>query len=354
MKHLVELAELLQAPVIDQLGRMNFPSRHPLNQSQRAAHLLGEADLVLGLELQDYWGTVNQFTDQLVRTTTPLIKPETTLISITTEDLYMKSNFQEMHRFREVDIEMAADAQTTLPSLIEAVKRELTGDRKRTFSERGAKFARDRKEDLDQAYVDATYGWDASPISVARLHAEIWDQIKNEDWSFVSFVKYLSKWSHRLWDFDKHYQFIGGSGGLGIGYNAPAAVGAALANMKHGRLTVNIQSDGDLMFAPGILWTAAHHRIPILNIMHNNRAYHAERMQFQLLANRHNRGIENASIVTGISDPDIDFSKLAQSMGLYTEGPITDPKDLGPAIRRAIAAVKGGQPALVDAVCQGR
>ena len=354
MKHLIELAEILQAPVVDQLGRMNFPSRHPLNQSQRAAATIGQADVVLGLELQDYWGTVNQFTDQLVRITTPIIKPDTKLISITTEDLYMKSNFQEMHRFREVDIEMSADAETTLPSLIEEVKKELTADRKRTFSDRGAKFAKIRKEDLDQAYVDATYGWDASPISVARLHAEVWDQIKGEDWSFVSFVKYLSKWSHRLWDFDKHYQFIGGSGGLGIGYNAPAAVGAALANQKHGRLTVNIQSDGDLMFVPGILWTAAHHRIPILNVMHNNRAYHAERMQFQLLANRHNRGIENASIVTGISDPDIDFSKLAQSMGLYAEGPITDPKDLGPAIRRAIAAVKRGEPALIDAVCQGR
>ena len=33
MKQLVELAETLQAPVIDQRGRMNFPSRHPLNHT---------------------------------------------------------------------------------------------------------------------------------------------------------------------------------------------------------------------------------------------------------------------------------------------------------------------------------
>ena len=57
--HLVELAEILQAPVIDQLGRMNFPSRHPLNQSQRSSELIAGADVVLGLELEDYWGTVN-------------------------------------------------------------------------------------------------------------------------------------------------------------------------------------------------------------------------------------------------------------------------------------------------------
>ena len=45
---------------------------------------------------------------------------------------------------------------------------------------------------------------------------------------------------------------------------------------------------------------------------------------------------------------------MAQSMGLYAEGPITNPKDLGPAIKRAIAAVKRGEPALVDVVTQPR
>src|SRR3712207_8059340 len=54
------------------------------------------------------------------------------------------------------------------------------------------------------------------------------------------------------------------------------SAGAALANRAHGRLTLNIQPDGDLMYAPGILWTAAHHRIPLLSVMHNNRAYHQE------------------------------------------------------------------------------
>ena len=85
-------------------------------------------------------------------------------------------------------------------------------------------------------------------------------------------IAFLSYWPTRLWDFNKHYQYIGAQGAYGIGYGAPAAVGAALANKKHGRLTVNIQCDGDLNYAPGVLWTAAHHRIPLLTIMHNNRA----------------------------------------------------------------------------------
>jgi len=41
-------------------------------------------------------------------------------------------------------------------------------------------------------------------------------------------------------------------------------------------------------------------------------------------------------------------------MGVHAEGPITDPKDLGPALRRAAAAVKRGEPALLDVVTQAR
>ena len=49
-----------------------------------------------------------------------------------------------------------------------------------------------------------------------------------------------------------------------MGYGAPASVGAALAARDHGRIVVNIQCDGDLNYAPGVLWTSAHHQIPLL------------------------------------------------------------------------------------------
>jgi thiamine pyrophosphate-dependent acetolactate synthase large subunit-like protein len=167
-------------------------------------------------------------------------------------------------------------------------------------------------------------------------------------------VTFVSRWPQRLWAFERHYHYNGNAGGYGIGYNAPASVGAALANRKHGRLSVNIQCDGDLMYAPGILWTAAHHRIPLLTIMHNNRAYHQEVMQVQIMADRHSRGIDRATIGTTISGPAIDYAKLAQSMGVYAEGPFSDPKELAPAIARAIQVVKGGEPALLDVLTQPR
>ncbi len=188
------------------------------------------------------------------------------------------------------------------------------------------------------------------------MAAEIWGQIKDEDWSFVSDPFWVSNWPLRLWDFTKHYQFIGGAGGEGVGYLAPATLGAAIANKKHGRLSVSIQSDGDLMMGNGVLWTAAHHRIPLLTLVHNNRAYHQEIMQLQRVANQHNRGIDvdKCKIGTAIEDPNINYAMLAKSMGVQAEGPISDPNDLGPAIRRGIEVVKRGDPYLIDVVTQPR
>jgi len=274
--------------------------------------------------------------------------------SINGGDVYIKSNYQNFQRYTEVDLSIAADAEATLPALIEACKRLITDDRKRAFQARGVKLAEASRQALEDTRVTASYGWDASPITTARVSAELGAQIKNEDWSLVSEALFFSNWPLRLWDVNKHHQYIGGKGGAGIGYGAPAALGAALANKKHGRLTVSIQTDGDLCYAPGILWTAAHHRIPLLSIMHNNRAYHQEVMGVQSLAARRERGIDRAHIGTTIDDPNIDFAKLAQGFGIHAEGPISEPQDLGPAIARAIAVVKRGEPALVDVVTQPR
>jgi thiamine pyrophosphate-dependent acetolactate synthase large subunit-like protein len=333
---------------------MNFPTHHPLNQTERAGELIAGADVILGLEVNDFWGAVHSFRDQMERTSRLVARPDAKSITISAASLFFKSNYQNFQRYPEVDVDIAADAEATLPSLTEAVKRQLNASRKSAFADRRVRLAAAHNEALQRARDAAAYAWDACPISTARLSAELWAQIKDEDWSLVSNVTLMSRWPVRLWAFENYYHFIGGAGGYGIGYGAPAAVGAALANRKHGRISVNIQCDGDLMYGPGVLWTAAHHRIPLLTIMHNNRGYHQELMQVQIMANRHSRGIDRATIGTTISDPPINYAKLAQSMGVYGDGPISDPKDLGPAIARAIQVVKRGEPALVDVLTQPR
>ena len=353
MDQLVKLAELLQAPVVDLGMRMNFPNRHKLNLSGDARTLVANADLILGLEIPDFYGLVNSISHQLEYSSRPLTKAK--LACISAGDRLAKSNYQEFQRYQAFDLDIAADAEATLPLLTEVVRQRLDGDRKRAFEARGAKLADQHVAMWDKARLDASYAWDASPVSVPRLCSELWAQIRNEDWCLASQSSlFVSNWPLRLWNFYKPSRHIGGSGGAGMGYGAPAALGAALANKKYGRLTVNIQTDGDLMYAPGVLWTAAHHRIPLLTIMHNNRAYHQELMEVQIAANQHNRGIDRARIGTTLDTPNIDYAKLAQSMGVTGIGPIDKPEDLAPAIRRGIETVKRGDPVLIDVVTQPR
>ena len=212
---------------------------------------------------------------------------------------------------------------------------------------------------FDRARADAGYAWDSTPISTARAAAELWAQIRNEDWSLVSSAfgpssAGWSAWPQRLWKFEKSYHHIGSTGAAGIGYGAPATVGAALANRKHGRLSVSIQNDGDLLYGPAALWTAAHHKIPLLIIMNNNRAYHEEVMHVQRMSSRRNRGPDSVNVGLTLDNPAIDFAKLAQGLGVSAQGPISNPADLGPAIKRAIEVVKRGEPALVDVIMQPR
>ena len=100
-----------------------------------------------------------------------------------------------------MDLSIAADAEATLPALIEACKKLITADRKARFRrarrEVGRSRARNRQRDLEQA----AFGFDASPLSTARMSAELWNQIKTEDWSLVSDVTFFSYWPRALWDF---------------------------------------------------------------------------------------------------------------------------------------------------------
>ena len=354
MKLLVELAETLQCPVIDTSGRLNIPTRHPLNQSSRARAHLSQADVVLGLEMTDYWGTINSYRDQVQRSSKPITKASAKLITLGSGELYTKSNYQDFQRFADTDVVIAGDGESTMPLLVEAVKKHMDRGKLTAAEARGKKLAEMHKADLERARSDAVYGWDASPVSTARLSAEVWNVIKDEDWSMPSPTASLSYWPQRLWTMDKPYHFIGDGGGMGIGYCASASAGAALANKKHGRFTVAIQCDGDLLMTNGVLWTLAHHKIPLMYVMHNNRGYHQEVMHVQRMAARHMRGLDRAYIGTTLRDPFVNYAKIAEGMGVAGIGPITDPKDLGPALIRAKAIVKGGEPVLVDVVTQGR
>lgn len=355
MRSLVELAELLQAPVIDRFGRPNMPNTHYLSQTELARTHVGNADVILGLELTDPYGTLNNIVDVEERYSEPLAKEGARFIHISSRDLLIHSNYQNFQRWQPAHLAITGDGEASLPYLIAATRQAIGSNDRLRIDSRRAKLEAGYRDMRQRARVNATYGWDASPIASGRMSAELYHQLRGHEWTVAGYGGgYVGGWMNRLWDIDQHHKSMFGSGGAGVGVGGPAGLGAALAHKGAGRIPISFVGDGDMLVCTSSLWTAAHHQIPILYVVHNNRAWHQERMHIQRMANRYGRGVDRADIGTAIDNPNISFAKLAEGYGAVGIGPISDPKDLAPAFKRAIEVVKAGGPALVDVVCQPR
>src|SRR5437899_3647937 len=210
LKYLVELAELLQAAVVDTIQRMNFPSHHPLNQADGQGpdlSIIAAADGSLALEHPLLQSVVNAGGEEGSPSRSRLT-PGAKVISISSLDLFTRSNYQDFGRYQEVDMALAADAEATLPVLIEEVKRQITSDRRRVIEARGAKLAEASRRRMERSRVRATEGRADSAIRTARIAVELWDQIKNKDWSLVSRSDAMNGWPHRFWKFEKYSHYI--------------------------------------------------------------------------------------------------------------------------------------------------
>ena len=339
---LVELAETLGAPVYDVNARLNFPSRHPLNFSLQK-DVFRDADLVLTLDTRDW----ERATTELVSTTrevTSIVPPGAKWIDIGFGDLELSSWAMDYQRLAHADLRVLADTSLAIPALTKLLKG-------RTSPEKRVKALTEKNEATRRKWSEqARAHWDESPITLARLASEVWQAIKGEDW--VLTANTLEDWTRKLWDFDQPYRHPGKS--LGTATQIGISLGVALAHRGSGRLVVDLQPDGDLMFDAGALWVAAKHRIPFLVVMYNNRAYYNDWEHQIRMAKLRGTPVERAYIGMDMDDPAPDFASLARSLGWYAEGPIDKPSEVSAALARAIAKVKAGQPALIDTITQKR
>lgn len=250
---------------------------------------------------------------------------------------------------------MSADTSVAVPELTRLCRELLgrNGQKKAGIDARQKELAEKHKSRRAKWMADAQAKASLQNISTAFLAYDLGEVIKREDWVLVNGTS--NGWSRRLWDFTKPNQYLGASGGAGVGYGASAAIGAALALKDTGKLAVDIQADGDLLMTSSSLWTAAKHRIPLLIVMHNNQSFYNSEEHGIEVAKYRRRPVENAGIGTHVDDPAVDFAKMAQSFGVHAEGPIQRPAELRPALERALRFVKEKRlPALVDVISEPR
>jgi benzoylformate decarboxylase/acetolactate synthase-1/2/3 large subunit len=338
---LIELSELLGAGVIDTGWRLNFPNRHPHAVTME---LLRECDCVLFVDVKDA-GKWTQALDRTTRRVESLIPAGATVLDVGFNELGIGAWSHDHAQLYETDVQVTADTAVALPLLVELCpeidRRGRDGWRRRLAEHHEATWRAWAAEAGDEA--------SDSPVAGSRLAAEVWDAVREHDWVLTAGT--AGGWAHKLWDFDREYRHPGAS--LGTATQIGISLGVALAHKDTGRLVVDLQPDGDLMFDLGALWIAAYHRIPMLAVMFNNRAYDNDWEHQERIARA--RGTDEARAYIGmeIDAPAPDFAAAARALGWHAEGPISDPDAVQAAVGRAAEVVMGeGRPALVDVVCR--
>ncbi|MFQ5803728.1 MAG: thiamine pyrophosphate-binding protein [Candidatus Methylomirabilales bacterium] len=348
--HLIKLAELLSVPVMDFNRRLNFPTNHPLNLT--GSDMIEKADLILSLDVRDLYGALVRL-DRTTRRTTYVTRKDCKIIDIGLGDLNISKWSQDYMQLQEVDLHIVADTLVAIPQMT-ACCEEILGKDGKKREEIRKRFGEHKRthETLRARWQEKVKKhWKGEPMSLPRLAHEVWQVIKNEDW--VLTANTLEDSARGLWDFDKPYRHPGKA--LGTSTQIGISTGVALAHRGTGRLVVDIQPDGDLMFDPGTLWTGAHDKIPMLIVMYNNRAYYNDWEHQIRIAKQRGTDEKLAYIGMEIDSPPPDFATIAKGMGCYGEGPILNGDEVGPALKRAVEFIKKeGKPALVDTVTQFR
>jgi acetolactate synthase-1/2/3 large subunit len=360
------LAELLAMPVLEQGAAFNLPNRHALNLTGANAEVLKEADLVVTVDVRDIEAVLKRPVAEggivpagLPRTPSgysrryeSLTPAGTKFVRIGLTDYGVKSWPSSYGRLTPADISILGDAPQVLRELTRHCREALSGAVQQQVAARSARaeklhtavYERFRR-DLQERW------WGQTPISTARLAAEIWEAIRGEDWVLVHGS--LSGWERRLWEITEAWRCIAGGGGTGTGMGV--ALGVALAFRGTGKVCVSIQNDGDLLYTPGSLWTAAHHDIPMLMVMFNNRSYYQDVGHQTAVTRMRERSLEHVGVGVNLDRPATDFGMLAKSFQLYGEGPILAPEAIRSALARGLKVVKEERRlALIDTVTQPR
>jgi acetolactate synthase I/II/III large subunit len=346
---LVELADLLGCGVDDTHWRLNFPNRHPLAMSGSRA--VEDADCVLFLDVKDM-GKSTQKLDSVTRSITSRLAAGAVVLDLGFNDVGISSWSEDYAELLPTDLSVTADTAVALPMLLElcrAIVGAETDERRAVREAWRAEMTRRHDETWAGWQATAAERADASPVSTARLAQEVWEVVKDDDWVLTAGT--AAEWALRTWDFDVPHRHPGRQ--LGTATQIGISLGVALAHKGTGRMVVDLQPDGDLMFDAGALWVASRYELPLLVVMFNNRAYYNDWEHQERLAHQRGTPVERAHIGMAIDTPAPDFAALAKSFGWWAEGPIESPEDVGAAVARAAEHVRTtGLPALVDVVCQ--
>jgi thiamine pyrophosphate-dependent acetolactate synthase large subunit-like protein len=321
----VALAEALRARVVTDLkcGAV-FPTDHPLHAGapatfpvQEAAQAIAASDVILSLDWVDLAGAL--------KSACGTAAPAGKVINVSLDHQLHNGWSMDHQALPPADLFIAAGADSVVAAMLEHLPRQEARD--------------------VAATPPPAPAIEAGVIGVAQLTHELRQAVGARP---ASLLHIALSWHAALWPFRHPLDYIGSSGGAGIGAGPGISVGAALALRGTGRLPVAVCGDGDFLMGATALWTAVHYNIPLLVVVANNRSFFNDELHQERVARMRNRPVENRWIGQRIADPEIDLAQLARAQGALGFGPVADGATLAATFSDAIAAVEAGAVAVVD------
>ena len=322
----VALAEAIGARVMtDRKSGATFPTDHPLHGG--GPELIVNSDVVLSLDWVDLAGVLH---------TAHGGKPVTAKIVQVSIDQYVHNGWSmDYQGLPPADVYLLAEPDAAVPPLLAAVK-ELRPNAPPL-----------PEPTLRPGPPPLSALEDTSVIQVPHIATAFKVALGDTP---VSMLRLPLSWPDGLWEFSHPLDYLGTDGGGGIGSGPGMSVGAALAlrDTGSGRLPVAVLGDGDFLMGVTALWTAVRNDIPLLVVVANNRSFFNDELHQERVARQRGRPVENRWIGQAIRSPDIDLATMVRGQGCIGIGPVEDPKQLGAAIREAVAAVRAGKVCVVD------
>ena len=325
-KQLRELAELLEAPVTTSLqGKSAFPETHPLSLgsggrsiSKQLHHFLNNADLIFGIGCS--FATTNY----------GVAMPKGKRIAHATLDPL------DINKDIVADLALAGDAGLTLDALIAEVKDRLKGKPRGRLAAVTKEIAGLKQEWLAQWMPRLTQK--TAPLSPYRV---LWDLMHTVDVANTIITHDAGSPRDQIspfWEPTEPLTYIGWGKTTQLGYGLGLAMGAKLAQPE--KLCINFWGDAAIGFTGMDFETAVRERIPILSVLSNNFSMAIELKVMKTATQKYRS--------TDISGNYADFAK---ALGGYGER-VTEPDDIIPAIRRAVAKTREGTPALLEFITE--
>jgi acetolactate synthase-1/2/3 large subunit len=348
VQHLVELAELLAMPVVSLGGRTSFPTPHAYDFYGYQSQLLPQADVILGLDVLDLDGAMRVRSGGTARDRGAAATRQQRVIHVSLDELMHRGGPADYQPLPPVDVPMLVRSDVALPFILDECRSQLDSAARDRIEQR-RRWLKARQDELrTQRQQTVQTGLHVPGISEARLLSEVWQSVKGLPFVITYDHERLRQEAPGVATLTGPEVYFGYGGGAAVGAGPGVALGAALALKGSGKLPVAVLGDGEMLASVQALWTAAHHRIPGLWVVDNNRSYLNDEMHQRGVAVERDRPIENRGVGVRIEDPEPDFASLARGFGVAGIGPIKDPAELPAALAQAAQRAAHGETVLLD------